>query len=183
MFLLKVSKGDALDSRFHNAGMTIPRIILSWCSSIPESFMSLVDDGQTAWLIVSELLISFKRLYRWFPNACAKPDNRDCAAQRHQLPHHVLTLLAKPLPNVLFWNNKVQILHKWRQDTTSVILSFPNVLTMSQITLVKLIVTVICKIFSLSFGLRQLRQPALPRLRIFPFARTKLLVSYVMLIQ
>ena len=50
--------------------------------------------------------------------------------------------------------------------------SFPNVFTVWQTALVKLIVTVNCKVFSFSFGLRQLRQPALPRLRIFSFART-----------
>ena len=67
MFLLKVPKGDALDSRFHNAEMTIPRIVLSWCSSIPESFMPLVDDGHTAWLIISELLINFNIYTDDFP--------------------------------------------------------------------------------------------------------------------
>ena len=50
--------------------------------------------------------------------------------------------------------------------------SFPNVFTVSQTALVKLIVTVNCKVFSFSFGLRQLREPVLPRLRIFSFART-----------
>ena len=50
--------------------------------------------------------------------------------------------------------------------------SFPNVFTVSQTTLVKLIVTANCKVFSFSFGLRLLRQPALPRLRIFSIART-----------
>ena len=50
--------------------------------------------------------------------------------------------------------------------------SFPNIFTVSQTTLVQLIVTANCKVFSFSFGLRQLRQPALPRLRIVSFART-----------
>ena len=84
-FLLNVSKSDVLHSQFHKAGRTIPRIILRWFSSIPASFMPLVDDGHTAWIHCFWNSNQFHRLYRWFPNAYAKLDNRDCAVQPHPL--------------------------------------------------------------------------------------------------
>ena len=49
-FMLYLSDSDVLHSHFHNAWLTIPRIVLHWFYSIPESFMPLVDNGHTAWI-------------------------------------------------------------------------------------------------------------------------------------
>ena len=93
-YLLNVSKIDALQSHFHNAWRTIPQIVLRWFSSIPASFMPLVDGGHTAWIHTSN---QFHRICRWFPNAYAKLDNRDCAAQRHPLTPSLFDTLVKTL--------------------------------------------------------------------------------------
>ena len=53
---------------------------------------------------------------------------------------------------------------------------------MLQTTLVKLIVITNSKDLNQIFGLRQLRQPVLPRLPIFLFSQKNVIVSYGMLI-
>ena len=100
-----MSKSDVLHSHFHNTRWTIPRIVLHWFSSIPESFRPLVDDGPLHGFIVSELLINFIvsatdfqrpmqslitvtaqfNITLWRHQFSILPENRSRSTQGHQL--------------------------------------------------------------------------------------------------
>ena len=141
-----MSKSDVLHGHFHNAGRTIPRIVICWFSSILESFMPLVGDGHTAWIHCFETSNQFHRRWRWFPNAYAKLDNRDCAAQRHPLTPSLFDTFSKNLSHT----SCKQQSSNFTEMTSGLyvsIQSFRDVFTLSQITLVKLIFIANCREF------------------------------------
>ena len=170
-FLLNVSKNDVLHSHFHNAGRTIPRIVLRWFSSIPEHFMLLIDDIHTTWIHGFWISNKFHPLCSWYPNAYAKLDNRDCAAQRHSLTPSLFDIFSKNLSHTWckaatkfkFYGNDVWTLHQHIEFSRHFYIVINNAGKVDRN----------CELFGILvlFGLRQLRQPAWPRLPIFWFSR------------
>ena len=106
--------------------------VLLWFSSIPESFIPLVEDGHTAWIHCFWISNQFHRLCRWFPTA---------AAQRHPLTPSLFDILVKVKTFARLDVRKPQSsnfteMTSGRYDSIS---SFRGVFTLSQTTLVKLI--------------------------------------------
>ena len=145
--------------------------VLRWFSSIPESFMPLVDDGHTAWIHCFWTSNQFHHLCRWFPKVYAKLANRDCAAHCHSLTPSFFDTFSKHLS------------HTWCKEATEFKFYGKDVGTLRQhiefsrrFYIVTNNAGKVGRNWELQgilgmFRLRQLRQPALPRLPIFWFSR------------
>ena len=136
-----------LHSHFHKAGRTIPQIVLRWFSSIPEAFMPLVDGGHTAWIHCFWTSNQFHRLFRWFPKLTQNLITVTAQLNVSRWRQHFLTRLVKTLATLDVKKQQSSNFTVMTSGRYVSIWSFRDVFTLSQTTLVKLILIANCREF------------------------------------